>query len=352
MNSTTFVTGTETPDMTTQETKREGNRPSARGHRAIELAEALALPALLLAVIMFFALLPASSESFATTANLRIILADQAILLVVCLAILFPMVTNTWDFSPGASAGFCAIIAASVVHSSGSVFVATLAALGTGAVIGVANGFLVTRMRVNSVIATLGMTIVIAGFVQWKTDGNALLAGIPKSVTSFGSDQFLGIPVLMWMALALSAVAFFVLRRTVYGRDLHAIGSNLAAARLVGLRIERFIFTAYVIGGLLAACAGMMILARTGSGNPEVGPAYLLPAYAAVFLGATTITPGRWNVWGVVVAVLFLGVLNSGLTLAGASSYVNSFANGIALFVGVGVANVLAHRRGRSPEMS
>lgn len=338
--------------MKTDASETHTDEPKPRSGRATELAEALALPALLVAVIVFFTLLPASSEAFASTANMRIILADQAVLLVICLAVLFPMVTNTWDFSPGASAGLCAIVAASVVHSSGSIVVAILAAVGTGIAIGAVNGFLVTRMRVNSVIATLGMTIVIAGFVQWKTDGNALLAGIPKSVTSFGADKFLGIPLLMWVALALSCVAFYVLRRTVYGRDLHAIGSNLAAARLVGLRIERFIFTAYVIGGVLAACAGVMILSRTGAGNPEVGPGYLLPAYAAVFLGATTITPGRWNVWGVVVAVLFLGVLNSGLTLAGASSYVNSFANGIALFVGVGVANVLAHRRGRSPEMS
>jgi ribose transport system permease protein len=347
----TPATAQDSPDMTNENDSRSSPEGARQG-RAIELAEALALPALLIAMIVFFLLLPASSESFGTAANLRIILADQAILLVVCLAILFPMVTNAWDFSPGAGAGFCAIIAASVLGSSGSVPLAFLAALGVGLLLGFANGFLVTQMRVNSVIATLGMTIVIAGFVQWRTDGNALLAGIPKSVTDFGADTLFGIPLLMWTALAIAIVAWYVLRRTIYGRDLHAIGSSLPAARLVGLRIERFVFTAYLIGGLLAACAGLMILARSGAGNPEVGPGYLLPAYAAVFLGATTITPGRWNVWGVVVAVVFLGVLNSGLTLAGANTYVNSFANGIALFVGVGIANVLAHRRGRSPEMS
>jgi len=349
MTSTTRVSEAQAPDRASRRQEPHG---APRSARLMELAEASALPALLLAIIAFFWLLPASSGAFGTAANLRIILADQAILLVICLAILFPMVTNSWDFSPGASAGLCAIIAASVVHSSGSVLVAMLAAMGTGCAIGVANGLLVTRMRVNSVIATLGMTIVIAGFVQWKTNGNALLAGIPPSVTNFGADTFLGIPLVMWVALVIAAVAFYVLRRTVYGRDLHAIGSNLPAARLVGLRIERFVFTTYLIGGLLTGFAGLLILARTGAGNPEVGPGYLLPAYAAVFLGATTITPGRWNVWGVLVAVLFLGALNSGLTLAGASSYVNSFANGLALFVGVGVANVLAHRRGRSPEMS
>jgi ribose transport system permease protein len=347
---------TSTPEavdeMQTQDNEPQPSEAQPRSSRLAELAEAASLPLLLVAMAVFFLVLPASGESFGNVANFKIILADGAILLVVCLAILFPMVTNTWDFSPGASAGLCAIVAASVVNSSGSVTVALLAALATGAVIGAINGVLVTRLRVHSVIATLGMTIIIAGFVQWRTDGNALLRGIPQSVTNFGSDSFLAIPLLMWVGLLLAFVAFYILRRTIFGRDLHAIGSNLSAARLMGLRIERFVFVAYVIGGLLAACAGMLILARTGAGNPGVGPGYLLPAYAAVFLGATTITPGRWNVWGSLVAVLFLGALNSGLTLAGASSYVNSFANGLALFVGVGVANVLAHRRGRSPEMS
>lgn len=351
MNPLTSTPGT-VDGMQTQDDELLPSEAQPRSSRLAELAEAGALPLLLLAMVAFFLVLPASSAPFGNAANLRIILADGAILLVVCLAILFPMVTNTWDFSPGASAGLCAIIAASVVDSSGSVTVALLAALATGIVIGAINGVLVTRLRVHSVIATLGMTIIIAGFVQWRTDGNALLRGIPQSVTNFGSDSFLGIPLLMWVGLLLACVSFYILRRTIFGRDLHAIGSNLSAARLMGLRIERFVFVAYVIGGLLAACAGMLILARTGAGNPEVGPGYLLPAYAAVFLGATTITPGRWNVWGILVAVLFLGALNSGLTLAGASSYVNSFANGLALFVGVGVASVLAHRRGRSPEMS
>ena len=347
------LTSTPEPlEMEMQDNEPHQDKRPRGGKAVTEIAEALALPLLLIGLVVFFLALPASSASFGTTANLKIILADQAVLLVICLAILFPMVTNAWDFTPGASAGLAAIMAASVVDTSGSVFLAGLAALGTGCAIGAINGLLVTRARVNSVIATLGMTIIIAGFVQWRTKGNALLSGIPQSVTDFGADTFLGIPKLMWVGLVLAGVSFYVLRRTIFGRDLYAIGSNLAAARLVGLRIERFVFTTYIIGGLLAGAAGMLLLARTGSGNPEVGPGYLLPAYAAVFLGATTITPGRWNVWGILVAVLFLGALNSGLTLSGASSYVNSFANGLALFVGVGVANALAHRRGRSPEMS
>ena len=343
--------------------KRDGSPPPAeprpgsasgasRGSRVIGWAEAYALAGLTVVLIVFFSVLPASSETFATAANFKIVLADQAVLLLISLAVLVPIVTNSWDFTPGATMGLASIFAAATVSSSGSIILATLAALGIGLAVGVCNGLLVTKARINSVIATLGMTIIIAGVVQWKTDGLSILKGIPSGLTDFGSDAALGIPLLAWVALALTAVTYYVVAHTVYGRNLYAIGSNRAAARLVGLRNERFVFSTYLIAGLLAGAAGMLQLARTGTGNPEAGPGFILPAYAAVFLGATAITPGRWNVWGVVVAIAFLGALNSGLTLAGANGYVNSLVNGAALFAGVGVANLLARRRGRPLEMA
>lgn len=342
---------TTTPVQPIAKPAERPERSRRRRRRSLaEIGEAYALVALLGAIVVLFLLLPASAETFGTTANLRIVLADQSVLLVICLAILFPIVTNSWDFTPGASAGLAAIFAASTVASSGSIPLALAAALGVGLLIGIVNGLLVTKARIDSVIATLGMTIVIAGVVQWKTGGTALLEHIPHSLTKLNSQNLLGVPVLAWIALAIALVCYYVLRHTVYGRDLYAIGSNRPAARLVGIRTERLILTTYLISGLLGGVAGMLLLARTGAGNPSVGPGYLLPAYAAVYLGGTAITPGRWNVWGVVVAVVFLGVLNSGLTLAGAEPYVNNFANGIALFVGVGVANLLARRRGRTAE--
>ncbi len=319
--------------------------------RLAELAEAYALAAITIVVLVFFAVLPASSSTFASAANLRIVAADQAVLLVISIAVLVPMVANTWDFSPGAVAGLCSIFAASTVSSSGSIVLAVLAALGVGLVVGAINGILITKFRINSVIATLGMTILIAGVVQWKTGGAPIIEGIPRGLVRFGADSFLGIPYLAWVGIAVALVVSFLLSRTIYGRTLYAIGSNSSAARLVGLRNERLVFSTYLLSGALSAVAGVLLLSRIGSGNPQAGPDYILPAYAAVFLGSSAISPGRWNVWGAVIAVLFLGVLNSGLTLAGANSYVNSLVNGTALIVGVGIANVLAQRRGRTLEM-
>lgn len=324
----------------------------AKSGRLAELTEAYALAGLTVALLIFFSILSSSGATFATADNFRIVAADQSVLLIIALAVLVPIVCNAWDFTPGAVAGMAAVFGASVVSSSGSILLAVLAALGVGLAIGAINGVLITRFRINSVIATLAMTIVISGIVQWKTDGNTIVKGIPTSLTSFGSDSVIGVPYVAWVAILVALALSYLLTRTVYGRRLYAVGSNSSAARLVGLRNERLLFSTYLISGALSAVAGVLLLARTGSGNPQAGPGYILSAYAAVFLGASAVFPGRWNVWGVVIAVIFLGVLNSGLTLAGANTYVNSLVNGLALIAGVGVANVLARRRGRNIELS
>jgi ribose transport system permease protein len=313
----------------------------------VAFAEGYALVGLLLALAAFFSVLPSTSDTFSTAANLRVLLSDQSILLIISLAVMYPIITGVWDFTPGANAGMAAIFAASVGASSGSVILAIAAALAVGLCVGVVNGLLVTVGKINSVIATFGMTIIIAGVVQLKTGGNSIVSGIPSGFASFGSSSVLGIPKLFWVAIIVSLVAYYTLRRTPYGRYLYAIGSRRSAATLVGIRTESLTFSTFVISGLIAGIAGVLILCRSGTGNPQVGGDFIIPAYAAVFLGATSITPGRWNVWGLVIAILFLGTLNSGLTLMGAQPYVNDFANGAALLVGVGFANLLARQRGR-----
>jgi ribose transport system permease protein len=325
--------------------------PRLSRDRVVELAEAGALLAITVALIIAFSLLPSTTETFPTSGNLQVILGDQAILLVVALACFAPLVTGVWDFSPGATMGISAIFSASVAAETGSIPLAILAAAGTGLVIGTANGLLVTRARIHSVIATLGMTILIAGVVQWKTDGKSIVGGIPEGVSDFGSAKPLGIPSVACVAIVLALVVYYLLRHTPYGRYLYAIGSSRGAARLVGVRVELLTMSTFVLGGLLAGLGGLLLVARTGAGNPTVGPGFTLPAYAALFLGLAAIKPGRWNVGGLLVAVIFLGALNSGLNLSGASSYVSDLANGFALMVGVGVSTFLARKRGRPVEI-
>jgi len=311
---------------------------------ALRLAEASGLIVLTVALAVFFSILPATADTFPTVANLRVMVIGESVLVVVAMGILFPLVCKQYDFSVGATCGLSSIIVASVASSGSPLLVAMLAGIGCGLLVGLVNGLLVTVVRVDSVIVTLGMTTIITGVITWKTAGTSIVSGIPRSLTSV-TDRVLGIPGSFFIALALAVVAWHVLRHTPFGRYLHAIGSNRSAARLVGLRVDRLTLCAFLIAGLLAGLAGILQVGVSGAGNPQVGDNFTLPAIAAAFLSVAAITPGRFNVWGTFVAIVFLAILNSGLNLAGASPYVNDFANGGALIAGVSLAAILARRR-------
>lgn len=331
-----------------EEDASAGETRAPRRRRFAEFAEAYALVILTIALIVLFSFLPASADSFPTTPNLRYVLAGQAVLVALSMALLFVIVLNVWDFTPGAVAGMAAIVAAKVGASSDSALLAILAAVGVGMFIGAINGFFVAVVRANSVIATFGVTILIAGFIQLLTGGQSVVNGIPNLFTNLGNDTLLSQPLIAWLALVIVLVTYFILRHTALGREGFAIGYNMSAARLVGVRVSLMVFLAFVATGAVSALGGLLLLANIGAANPGVGPDLTIPAYAAVFLGATSITPGKWNVSGTCVAIIFLGVLNSGLTLVGASPTVNQLTNGGALLIGVGAAMLLARQRGRS----
>jgi ribose transport system permease protein len=126
---------------------------------------------------------------------------------------------------------------------------------------------------------------------------------------------------------------------------LYALGSNPTAARLAGLRTRLLLASTFICGGLLAAAAGFVQVARAAGADPRVGESFTLPALAAAFLSAAAIKPGRYNVWGTIVALLFLATINSGLNLAGVPPYVNNYVNGAALVIGVGISGFLGRRR-------
>ena len=307
--------------------------------------ESYAMLLLTVAIAVFFSILPTTSSSFATLANLQLMLAGQAVTVVIAVAALIPLIAEEWDLSIGAIAGMTAVFSASAMSSGTNWIVAGFIGVGLAAVVGVANALLVTRLGVNAVITTLGMSVVIEGIVNQKTGGIAVVSNLPKFLTEFGSGTFIGIPKLVYVAGAICMGVWYLLDHTPYGRYMYAIGSSPEAARLVGLRIRLLIFVAFVATALLCSFGGLMQIARSGGASPLVGPAFTLPALAAAFLSAAAIKPGRYNVWGTVVALLFLGTLNSGLNLAGAQPYVASYVNGSALIIGVAFAAYSGRRR-------
>jgi ribose transport system permease protein len=312
----------------------------------LHLAEAYALLGLTLALMLFFSLLPATSSTFPTVANLQATLGNQAVLAIVALAALLPLVSESYDFSIGATMGLSSIFVATVLSGGSPIALALVVAVAIGLAVGVVNGLLVTRAGVNSVVVTLGTATILEGIVAWKSGGQSIVSGIPAALTRFGSDSFLEVPLTVYLALLVTAAVYYLLAHTTYGRHVQAVGSNSGAARLVGLDVRRLTLSTFVIGGALAGGAGLLQVARSGAGNPQIGPGFTLPAIAAAFLSIAAIKPGRFNPWGMMVAILFLATLNSGLNLAGVNTYVNDFANGFALIAGVALAGVFGRRRG------
>jgi ribose transport system permease protein len=246
----------------------------------------------------------------------------------------------------GNIAGLSAVMTASMYsHHHWNIWVGIVFGIVLGGVVGGINGVLVTVLRIDPFIITLGTASIILGYVDWYSKGQSIVNGIPQGLISFGNNNFAGVPDIVWVLVVVAVVVYYLLEHTPYGRNLHAIGSNRAAARLVGIRVERTIASAFVIDGLFAGIAGVLMLARAGAGNPQIPPTLALTAVAGAFLGAASFKVGRLNVPGTIVALLFLAVNITGLTLAGVANWINELFTGLSLIFAIAIAAVLQKER-------
>jgi len=344
--------------MTTLESTASSNAPTEPAHpptkaaSALHFAERWVLLWLLVAVAAFFSLNPTSRDIFASTGNLAVLTGNQAVVTLLAIAVLCPLIAGHFDFSVGATHALCAVLCASFMADfKESLGVAVVVAVVVGTLIGLVNGVLVARFKLNSFIITLGVSTLVGGIISWYTDGQTIAAGISPALTGFGSTTLLGVPRLVYLVALLVLATWYLLTQTPYGRRLYAIGANLRSARLVGIAVDREVLVSFVLSGTLAGVAGVLSVARTGAATSNSGTSALFPAIAAVFLGATVVTPGRFNVFGTVIGVLFVAVSVSGLTLMGAANWVDPVFNGLALVLAVSLSTLLRRRRTGSAEI-
>lgn len=309
--------------------------------------ERFGLVAITCLVIAVFALHPGTSDTFMTMANWRSMLGSMAIQLLLAAAFTLPLITGKIDLSSGSVAVMSSVIFAGLI---GSVDVPLTGALGLnwviaaaiaiiiGAALGAVNGVLV-RAGADPLIATLSMSIALGGLVSGYAQGRAIVAGMPTGLTDLGRLSIGPFPILFLVAAVACLGVWFLLERTSFGRRLHAIGVNPTAAHLVGVRVEKTVFTAFVLGGLIAGIAAVVLTARQGGGVPVNGLNLVLPALAGTYLGATTIRPGEFNIPGTFIGLLFVSVTVSGLTLLGVEAWVQPVFTGGALVAAVLVAH-------------
>lgn len=317
-------------------------------HWLVVAAERYTLLALIAIVIVIFSIYPKTSGTFLTVNNIRTVLGNDVVVAVAALAAIVPLIGGQFDISIGPVAGMSSIVAASAMSHGWLLLPAILLALAICAIVGIINGVLVAHVGVNSFITTLAAGTLIGGVVSLYTSDNVIITGISRKLTSFGSDNFLGMPWVVWIVIIIALALSFVLGWTVYGRQLSSIGASEAAARLVGIRVRRVVASSFVVSAVLAGIAGVLLLARTGAGNPQIGAGYTLDALSAAFLGATAFSPGRFNVPGTLAGVVFVALCVNGLTLAGASDWADPVFTGAALMIAVALSTTLQRVRGRS----
>lgn len=309
------------------------------------LAERVALPIVWGLTVLVFSIL--KPDTFPTQGNFLInIFGTQAVQVVLALALIIPLVTGDYDISVAANLALSAMIIAVLnVDHGWNVGAAILVALAAGALIGLVNGGLIVGLGIDSFIVTLGTSTFIAGVVLWISDSRTI-GGISSGlVDNVIIRRFIGIPLAFWYALILALVIWYVLEYTPLGRRLLFCGRGRSVARLSGLRVGRLRLGAMVASGVIAAGAGVIYAGTTGSADPTSGLNFLLPAFSAAFLGATTIQPGRFNPLGAVIAVYFLATGITGLQQLGVDTFIQQLFYGGALVLAVAASQLIRRRQ-------
>jgi ribose transport system permease protein len=260
---------------------------------------------------------------------------------------MLPLVAGRFDISIGANIGICSIVTAAAMSTFDLPLpIAVALALGAGLGIGAINGAMVAYLGVNSIIATLGSSIIMGGLVQAYTRGIPISSGLSPILTGLSASNVFGIPVLFIIMLVIAAGTSLLLGQTAFGRYMTATGSNEVSAQLNGMAVRPILLGSFAIAGLLAGGAGVLQVAAQGNGNPQFGGiAFILAPLAAVFLGATTLRPGTYNVGGTILALFFIGVTVSGLAILGAEPWVTDVVNGLAVVIAVSLSAQFRRRR-------
>ena len=312
--------------------------------RANGWLEAFALPIAWLAIIIVFSVI--KPETFAQWSNVSSILASNAILVLVTLALIGPLTTGDFDLSVASVAGLSAVTVAHVnVNLGWPILAAILLALLVGLIVGLINGALIVLLGIESLIVTLGMSTIVTGIMLWVTDARTVTGVDPVLVDMVIRGRLLGIPYIFYYALSLTILIWYVFQYTPLGQRLLVAGRNRDVARLAGMRVGLMRWGAMVAASLIAALAGILIVGMSASAGPSTGLDYLLPAFAAAYLGSTTIKPGRFNAWGTFIAVYFLVTGITALQLLGAKTFVQYLFYGVALILAVALSQHIKRRR-------
>lgn len=302
-----------------------------------------AIVGILLLLVIVVSIL--TQGTFLGPQNLINVVRQVAAIGIIATGMTFVIIINGIDLSVGSILAASAVVAASLSQmpdASAKMFpglsvhplVALLAGLAVGALLGLINGSLIAKFKIAPFIATLGMMTAARGMALMYSNGRPV-SGLSDEFNWLGQGDFLFVPVPIWIFAIVAIAAHLVLNFTRFGRHTYAIGGNEQAARVSGIAMSKIKVGIFTLSGLLAGLAGVMLTARTGSGNPTLGTGIELDAIAAAVIGGTSFNGGVGTIWGTIVGALIIGIINNGLDLMNVNPFMQQVVKGAIIVIAI-----------------
>lgn len=288
----------------------------------------------LIGLILLVIILSVATPQFFTFGNLRNVALQISVNALIAVGMTFVILTAGIDLSVGSTLALSSAISAGLMVAHVNPWIAVAIALVIGAISGAINGLFVAYANLAPFIVTLGTMTLFRGLTEIYTNGNPIF-NLPASFCNFGTGTLLEIPWPVLVTLLVLIIAWVILQRSIAGRRIYAIGGNERVSFLAGIPVKRYLMSVYVISGILAALAGIVLSSRLGSAEPTAGTGYELDAITAVVLGGTSLSGGEGTLWGTVIGALLLGVISNGLNLLNVNSFYQDAVKGVIILAAI-----------------
>jgi ribose/xylose/arabinose/galactoside ABC-type transport system permease subunit len=270
------------------------------------------------------------TNTFFTIQNAINVIRQISVNGILAIAMTFVIITAGIDLSVGSILAFAGVVAASVGHPGNSLLLSIMLGLAVGSACGLINAVIIANTQVPAFIVTLGMMTIARGATLTYTTGRSVI-DLSDQFNFIGQGDLLGIPIPIYILVAVGAISYVVLHHARFGRFVYAIGGNEMAAKVSGVNIAKVKLIVYIMSGCLAGLAGIMLASRTGAGSPNAGSGYELNAIAAAVIGGVGFAGGRGTIIGTLVGALIIGVVQNGLDLLRVSSYIQLIVRGVII---------------------
>lgn len=288
----------------------------------------------LIGLVLLCIVITIVTPNFLSVSNITNVFTQVSVNAIIAIGMTFVILTGGIDLSVGSTLAISSAVGASIVKSTGNVFLAIIVAAVIGIAVGLINGLLVSKGKLQAFIVTLATMTIFRGATLVFTDGTPI-SKLPEAFVKIGNGKlgFMPIPVIITIIIAIIAV--YALSQTRFGRYLYALGGNEDASRLSGINTDKIKTLVYVVSGFASAITGVIITSRIGSASPNAGTGFELDAIAAVVIGGTSLAGGEGTITGTLIGALIIGVLNNGLNLMNVSPFYQSIVKGLVILIAV-----------------